>query len=189
MVVKRLIAVLGCIGLLAGLVGLYGFIRTGDYEQVVRGGTPSTDFIEAMLARRHYRFTIISGLVALVFAVVDIRSLTTHVQTTHPNEPQPKDHPLGFLAVRARRYFLVVAVIAYVPIFFLTMGMKFGDRYPLTQTASVLFLILFAVSRRPLNKTLFLLFSKSTEVAEDVLDSFIQGQAVQRRNEQGGRSR
>jgi hypothetical protein len=109
---------------------------------------------------------------------MDLRSLTTHVETKSSEEPQPKDHPLGFLAFRARRYFLVLAGLVWVTLIVTWLLEPTETDWLASRGMFLLFGVLFGVSRRPMNKTIFQLVQRGAEEAEDALDSFLEGRAV-----------
>jgi hypothetical protein len=151
---KNLLAMLLCIGLLALFVVGFGFIETGGYEEVARGGTFEPEMLLAMFSPKHYRLTLIAVLVATLFAILDIQNLAWRVQTTNPNEPQPKSKPLAFVAVRARRYFIVPFVLAYVVVIIRTLGLDVAS-YPYFRITSLLsFGVLFLTARRPLESSI-----------------------------------
>lgn len=178
---KRLIAVIGCVGLLAFFVALAGFIQTGAFAKAVQSGTVNTDFIHVMYSGKYYRLTLIYSLIALGLAVMDIRILTTYVQTTSSHEPQPKDHPYGFLAVRARRYFLVLAGLLWVSL--VVVEILEEPAILAGPAMFILFCVLFGLSRRPLNKTIYQLVKRGAEEADDTLASFCQGEVVHTRRD------
>lgn len=148
---KNFLAILLCVGLLVLFVVGFGFIETGGFEEVVRGRPFDPKSLLVMFSPEHQRLTMIAGLVAAVFAVLDIQSLIWRVKTAHPSEPQPKSKPLAFVAVRARRYFLVPFVFAYAVLVIRTLRIPTDEFKSFQIAAMIAYGALFLTARRGLN--------------------------------------
>lgn len=135
------------------LVGFYEFVDMGGLAEVASSRRFEPSSLMRMFAPDRYRLTLIAALVALIFAVLDIQCLWWRVETQNPNEPQPRDNPLGYLAMRARRYFLVLFVVSYLAVVEQTIGLKTLGMIPvfLFKHLPYFFLALFLLARRPNN--------------------------------------
>lgn len=150
----RLVASLVCIALLVLMVAAYGLILAGAYKDFAEGRPFDPAKFGAMFSPLLYRKVLIAFIVAMGCAVFDIRAIVSHSEDDITSEFTPKSDPLGFAALRARRYVLPVFVLFYLCLFSrLTVGSQGTENF-LGNFDSYIFIGLFAASRRPLNWSL-----------------------------------
>ena len=105
------------------------------------------------IAHRSTRLLLIAALVAAIFAVLDIQNLWWRIETDLPNEPQPMNNPLAYLAMRARRSFAVVFVVSYLAVVEEAVGLKTLGwiSVRMHEHPAYFIIALLLMSRRPMN--------------------------------------
>lgn len=174
---KRYAASLLCAAMLAGILALFAFVVTGNYERLALDGAFAIPPPDEIFSPRNYRKTLIAGFVALGFAALDVQSLTTRGKSERSAEPKPCDDLLGFAALRARRYCLLLFAFFYAVLVMrlLPVEVEPDARAGFTVKASLAFAAVFAVTRRPLDWTVFNVFQFLMAMAASFLKGFNRG--------------
>src|SRR4051794_20689535 len=98
------------------MVGLFGLVMVGSYKDFASGKPfDVTDFAE-IFSPLIYRKTLIALIVAMGFALLDIQALVSRSEEAGASGSPftPRNSPLGFVALRARRYLMPVVVMLYL---------------------------------------------------------------------------
>lgn len=174
---KRYAASLLCAAMLAGILALFAFVVMGGYERFALDGAFAIPTLDEILSPRNYRKTLIAGFVALGFAALDVQSLTTRGEAEKSADPKPCDAPLGFAALRARRYCLLLFAFFYTLLVtrLLPVEMEPDARAGFTVKASLAFAAVFAITRRPLDWTVGNVFQFLMAMVGSFLKGFNRG--------------
>lgn len=171
----RLIASLVCVVLLVFMVGVYGLIEAGAYKAFADGDPFDPAMFGAMFSPLIYRKVLLAFIVAMAFAVLDIKALVSHPEEDENSEFAPKTDPLGFAALRARRYVLPVFALFYLGLWSrLTTGAEGIENF-FKAYDSFVYAGLFLLSRRTLDKTIGETVGFSLVYTADLLKTFARG--------------
>lgn len=172
---KHLVASLLCIALLVLMVGIFGAILGGTFRDFISGRPFDPATVTAMFSPLVYRKVLIASIVAMAFAVLDIQALFSRADDP-TSYVLPRSVPLGFAALRARRYLLPVMVMLYLGLFFrLIEGTWGGTGRFATDYDAYIFAALFAPARRPLNTTVADGFNYITKGIGEFLEGLGKG--------------
>lgn len=142
--VAKILAFVLCALPLAALVGIWMLIESGRFERLATEAPTNLDEALSLVSGMPERAPL-APFLALVFAlflISDIRALF-HRDPNRPGRvPQAADRPLGFAALRLRRYSFVPFFLAWL--FFYCHGAGISPRGPL----AVAFVVAFILARR-----------------------------------------
>lgn len=171
---RHLVACLLCIVLLALMVAIFGVVLGGTFRDFATGKSFDPATVMAMFSPLQYRKVLIASIVAMAFAMLDIRALVSRTGNSS-RYVQPQSVPLKFAALRARRYLLPIVVLFYLGLFIrLTEGSRGTGSY-VTEYDAFIFVGLFAIARRPLNWTVGHVFTYLSQGGSDFLKEIGHG--------------
>jgi hypothetical protein len=136
------------------MVGLLGLIMAGSYKDLATGKPFDASDITEMFSPLIYRKTLLALFVATGFAVVDIDALVSQPADSSGSPFTPRNRPLGYAALRARRYLMPVIVMLYLGLLSRYFNGSERSTSYITPYDKYIFIVLVFVARRPLNWTI-----------------------------------